>query len=127
MRSGNPRTLRVGEQIRRELSRLLQYEVKDPRVCGVTINDVEVSGDFAHARVFYTLFGDQAPGAREASQQGLERAAGFLRARLGREIRIRQIPNLHFIYDNTMEEAERLDTLIEAARRRDSDTGEPDS
>ena len=123
MSSDNPRALRVGEQIRRELSRLIQREVKDPRVGTVTINDVEVSGDFAHAKVFYTLFGE-ASKAREASQRGLERAAGFLRARLGREIRIRQIPQLHFIYDHTMEEADRLDALIAAARLRDSDAGE---
>ncbi len=111
--------LRVGEQIRRELSRLISREVKDPRVGMVTVSDVEVSGDFSHARVYYTLLGED-EGDREASQQGLERAAGFLRGRLGRAIKLRHVPQLHFIYDTTAEEGDRLEALIAAARKRDS-------
>jgi len=117
----NTRTLRVGEQIRRELSRLISREVKDPRVGMVTVNDVEVSGDFSHAKVFYTLLGDDAD--REASQLGLERASGFLRGQLGRAVKLRHVPQLHFIYDNTAEEGDRLEALIAAARKRDSEGG----
>ncbi len=114
----NSRKVRVGEQIRRELSHLISRELKDPRIGMVTISDVEVSGDFAHAKVFYTVLGEDS--ASESTQQGLERAAGFMRRQLGKELTIRRTPELHFVYDSTQEEAARLDTLIVKARSRDS-------
>lgn len=125
----NSRKVRVGEQIRRELSHLISRELKDPRVGMVTISDVEVSGDFAHAKVFYTILGQES--ASDDTQKGLERAAGFMRRQLGRELTIRRTPELHFVYDSTQEDAMRLDVLIQAARSRDSDDademGEPDN
>lgn len=114
----NSRKVRVGEQIRRELSYLISRELKDPRVGMVTISDVEVSGDFAHAKVFYTVLGEDS--ASESTQKGLERAAGFMRRQLGKELTIRRTPELHFVYDSTQEEAARLDELIVKARSRDS-------
>ena len=118
MSQDNSRKVRVGEQIRRELSHLISRELKDPRIGMVTITDVEVSGDFAHAKVFYTVLGQES--ASESTQQGLERAAGFIRRELGKELTIRRTPELHFVYDSTEDDAMRLDALIEVARSRDS-------
>lgn len=107
---------RVAELLRRELAVLIDREVKDPRVSGITVNDVEVSRDLSHAKVYVSALSEE--GVDEALK-GLRRAAGFLRGRLGRALKIRAIPELHFRYDDTQLKAERLDALIEQARRED--------
>ncbi|WP_018869945.1 30S ribosome-binding factor RbfA [Thioalkalivibrio sp. ALgr3] len=111
------RSDRVGEQIQRELAELVRVEVKDPRVGMVTISGVEVSKDLAHARVYFTRLGGE-EGGREA-QQGLNSAAGFLRRALGSRIRMRSIPQLRFIYDDTPERGARMSSLISQALAED--------
>ena len=107
------RTLRVAEQIQRELADLIRLEVKDPRVGMVTLTDVEVTSDFAHAKVFFTTFGDGSQIAEATA--GLGHAAGFLRHELGHRIKLRSIPQLHFIYDESIERGMRLSQLIDQA------------
>lgn len=107
------RTARVGEQIQRELAELLRLEVKDPRVGFVTLTGVEVSADYAHAKVFFTTLAQDAKLAE--IEAGLRRAAGFLRRELGRRIRIHTIPELHFVYDASVERGTRLSRLIDEA------------
>ena len=108
-----PRTLRVGEQIRRELAVLLRDDVRDPRIGMVTITDVEVSRDLAHAKVYFTTLGNEQD--VQASKQGLESAAGFLRRELGRHMKIRTVPDLRFLYDDTQQKGRRVSTLIDQA------------
>lgn len=106
---------RVNEQIRRELSELIRSEVKDPRVGMVSITEVEVTPDYAHARVYFSsLAGDDRIAEVEA---GLKKAAGFLRRELFRRIRIHTTPELHFIHDNSMERGADLSKLIDEAAR----------
>lgn len=106
------RSERVGGQLRRELAQLVQHEVKDPRVGFVSISDVEVTRDLAHAKVYVTVFEeDKAPRSIEA----LNRAAGYLRRRLGQEMRIRTVPELHFLHDASVETGARMDELIATA------------
>jgi len=107
------RTLRVAEQIQRELAELIHLEVKDPRVGMVTLTGVEVASDYGHAKVFFTLLGDQIQ--VEAATEGLNHAAGYLRRELGRRIKIRTIPQLHFTFDESVERGMRLSKLIDAA------------
>ncbi len=95
------------------LALMLRDEVKDPRIGMITIIDVEVSRDLAHARVYFTTLGDDE--AIQASQIGLESASGFLRRELGRRMKIRTVPELHFVYDTTQQKADRVDVLIEHA------------
>jgi len=110
----NPARLRrVAEQIQRELAEILRTELKDPGVGLVTITDVEMSPDLAHAKVFFTTLGDADALAR--SQGGLRRAAGFLRSTLGHRLRIHNTPELHFEYDASVERGVRLTQLIDAA------------
>lgn len=118
------RTLRVGEQIRRELAELIR-KVKDPRVGNVTFGEVEVSKDLAHAKVYFTVLGGGAEQARE-SAQGLNHAAGFLRRELGRVMRLRIVPELRFVYDDTQEKGARLSALIDQAVRADRERHGPD-
>lgn len=119
----NPTRLRrVADQIQRELSELIRDEVKDPRVGMVTLTGVEVSSDFAHAKVYFTSLAAQ--GHAEALE-GLQHSAGFLRAKLGPRLRIHNIPELHFHYDASVEAGVRLSKLIdEAVRDAAPDEGE---
>lgn len=111
------RTGRVAEQIQRELAELVQMEVKDPRVGLVTLTGVEVTQDYAHAKVYFTTLGsaEQAPQA----QVGLQRAAGFLRSQLAHRMKLRVMPQLHFIYDSSVERGVRLSQLIDEAVAED--------
>jgi ribosome-binding factor A len=107
------RLRRVEGEIQRELSDIVRGELKDPRVGMVTFTGVEVSPDLAHAKVFFTSLGD--PAAREATLAGLVRAAGFLRSMLGARIKLHNTPELHFVYDESVESGIRLSHLIDEA------------
>jgi ribosome-binding factor A len=109
------RSHRVAEQMQRELADLLQFEVKDQRVGMVTITAVEVSGDMAHAKVFYS-----AAKASDSVQKGLEKSSGFLRTQLAKRMLLRTIPQLHFVYDESIDVGIKMAQLIEAARASDS-------
>ena len=111
------RSQRVVEQIRRELAELIRLEVKDPRVGFITLTDVEITPDYAHAKVFFTNM----TGEDDVPEilQGLRRASGFLRRELGRRIRIHTIPELHFHYDRSVEQGSRLSQLIDTVVKED--------
>ncbi len=105
------RTDRIAEQIRRELAELIRLEVKDPRVRKVTLTGVEVTNDHAHAKVFYTSL----DGSSAELQQGLERASGFMRSQVAHAMKLRITPQLHFVYDSSIERGAHLSQLIAQA------------
>lgn len=109
------RSHRVAEQMQRELADLLQFEVKDPRVGMVTITAVEVTGDMAHAKIFYS-----AAKASDSLQKGLEKSTGFLRTQLAKHMLLRTVPQLHFVYDESIDIGMKMAQLIEAARASDN-------
>ena len=111
------RSQRVVEQIRRELAELIRLEVKDPRVGFITLTDVEITPDYAHAKIFFTSLKGQ-EGLDEV-QKGLRRASSFLRRELGRRIRIHTLPELHFVYDPSVETGNRISALIDVALESD--------
>ncbi|HEX6307920.1 MAG TPA: 30S ribosome-binding factor RbfA [Longimicrobiales bacterium] len=108
------RIARVNEQIRRELTGLLQVEVRDPRIGMVTITGVEVSPDLYHAKVHYSVLGSDEE--RSSAAEGLRAAAGFLRTEIGRRMHIRRAPELHFAYDDTLQHAMHIERLLKEAR-----------
>jgi ribosome-binding factor A len=108
---------RVAEQVRRELAELIRLEVKDPRVGFITLTDVEITPDYAHAKVFFTSMTGQ-EGLAEI-QQGLRRASSFLRRELVKRIRIHTLPELHFQYDPSVETGNRISALIDKAIEAD--------
>ena len=110
---GFSRRDRISEQIRRELAELIRTELKDPRVGMISLTDVLVSADYAHAKVFFSsLAGSE---HLDAVQAGLQRAAGFLRGELGKRISIHTTPQLHFVFDESLERGAQLTKLISEA------------
>lgn len=104
------RSQRVAEQIRRELADLLQFEVKDPRVGRVTLTEVEVTGDLAHAKIYFVTQDDAT-----AATAALTKAAGFLRSQLSQRLLLRSVPQLHFVYDESLDRGIHLSQLIDQA------------
>ena len=125
MRMGNTvysRSIRVADQIQREIALLVVHEVADPRVGNVTVSGVDLSPDLRHAKVLVT----PARGTDgDASVDALNRAAGFLRSRLGRRVHMRRVPRLVFEHDRTLEHALRIDALIDGAVAASPAAGEP--
>ena len=117
------RSERVAAQVRRELAKILQQEMRDPEVGFISLSDVEVTRDLAHAKVFVTVFETEKV---ETTMAALRGAAGFLRHRLGQEMRIRSVPALHFHHDASVETGQKMDGLISAARASDNDDNEVD-
>ena len=105
------RAFKVADQIQRDLTELIARELKDPRVGMVTLQAVEVTPDYAHAKVFLSLLmGDPAETA-----EALNQAAGFLRNGLFKRLHIHTVPTLHFVFDRTTERAADMNALIAQA------------
>ena len=105
------RAFKVADQIQRDLTELIARELKDPRVGMVTLQGVEVTPDYAHAKVFFSLLiGDPVE-----TQAALNQAAGFLRNGLFKRLHILTVPTLHFVFDRTSERAADMNALIAKA------------
>ena len=104
------RSFRVADQIQRDLAELIR-DLKDPRIGMVTLNAVEVTPDYAHAKVFFSLL----VGVAAAGETALNEAAGFLRNGLFKRLSIHTVPTLHFQFDRTTERAADLNSLIARA------------
>ncbi|MDR2239565.1 MAG: 30S ribosome-binding factor RbfA [Zoogloeaceae bacterium] len=115
------RSSRVAGQIQRELAELIRLELKDPRVGLITLTGVDLTPDYAHAKVYYTTLAPVAE--RQAIETGLRRASGFLRRELGRRVRIHTLPELHFVFDVSVEQGDRLSRLIDEAVAADRKHG----
>jgi len=114
------RGYRIADQIQRDLSELIARELKDPRVGMITLSAVEVSPDYAHAKVYFSLLA----GDPEATAEALNHAAGHLRNGLFRRLHIHTVPTLHFVFDRTTERAADMNALIAkavASKSKDSD------
>jgi ribosome-binding factor A len=115
------RSFRVADQIQRDLAELIR-ELKDPRIGMVTISAVEVTPDYAHAKVFFSVL----VGDRDASEAALNEAAGYLRNGLFKRLQIHTVPTLHFSFDRTTESAADMNALIAKANAtRALDADEP--
>ncbi|MBU0562344.1 30S ribosome-binding factor RbfA [Stutzerimonas kunmingensis] len=114
------RTQRIGDQMQRELALLIQREIKDPRLGLVTITAVDVSRDLSHAKIFITIMGqDEDQEAVKGNLRILNDAAGFLRMQLGKSMKLRTVPQLHFNYDASIRRGVELSSLIERAVAED--------
>lgn len=110
-RTAPHRNVKIADQIQRDLSELVMREVKDPRIGLVTIQSVELTPDYAHAKVWFTTL----TGDAQQTQEALNHAAGHLHNLLFRRLHIHTVPTLHFLYDETVGRAVELSRLIDEA------------
>ena len=112
------RARRVGEEIQHELADLLRHEVKDPRVGMVTVTHVEVAADLSHAKVHFTHLAGREHG--DEAVAALARTSGFLRSQLARRLSTYKVPQLGFVYDDSIEAGIALARLIDEAVAEDA-------
>jgi len=114
------RTQRVGDYLKRELALLIQQELRDPRIGMVNINDVEVSRDLGHAKIFTTFVGDRTDDLNAQALTVLNGATGFLRSRIASNNHMRTTPRLHFVLDISVRRGAHLSALIDQAIAADN-------
>ena len=105
------RSDRVADLILKELAEVLLRRVKDPRLADITLTVVKVSPDLRHARVFYSLLGDDE--RKAAAIVGLESARGFVKRELGKRLHLRRIPDVEFLFDGSLEYGSHIDRLLD--------------
>ncbi len=114
MKGAARRITRVGEEIRKEISGLLR-ELRDPRIGLTSVTEVVMSADLRHGRVYVSVLGDKEDRLR--TLEGLNRAASHIRHEIGARLRLRNIPDLNFVYDTSIERGARIEELLEKSRR----------
>ncbi|MFA5958918.1 MAG: 30S ribosome-binding factor RbfA [Tatlockia sp.] len=121
MSNDSKRIDRVAEMMQRKLAQLIQQEIKDPRLPSfITISAVKVAADLGHAKVYFTILGDEV----KETTTILNAAASYLRTALARTIKLRTVPQLHFIYDESIEYGRRLSRLIDDLNPHENDDEE---
>lgn len=104
------RVSRVGEQIKKEISEIIQQDLKDPRIGFLTVTRVEASGDLQHAKVMISVLGSD--DQRQQALQALQKANKFIRGEVGRRIRLRITPELHFVLDTSIDHSTRIQEVL---------------
>ena len=116
----NKRSDRVGDLLQREIAELLIRRVKDPRLHSVTITQVKVSRDLRHAWVYYNILSGGP--TKDSVEIGLARAHGFIKRELGRRLRLRYLPNIEFLWDDSLDYAAHIEELLEKIKHDGDDT-----
>ena len=116
---GNPRYIKVAEQIRVIVADMLERRIKDPRLGFVTITDVRLTGDGREATVFYTVLGDD--GERAGTAAALASANGLIRSTVGKQLGMKFTPTIAFVPDAVPETAAEMDALLARTRAQDAD------
>lgn len=104
------RLLRIKEEIKKEVSYIIQHRVKDPRLGFVSVTDVDLSRDYSYCKIYVSVFGSEEK--IKESMQGLEKATGFVRSELAKKIRIRNIPQIAFHYDPSLEYGSKINAIL---------------
>lgn len=112
------RTGRVSEQIKKEISLLIQTELKDPRIGFVTVTGVDLTNDLSQAKIYLSVLGDEEQ--KNNSLKALDKANGFLRSELGKRIKLRHVPELIFKIDESIEYGSRIEKLLTEIDTKDS-------
>jgi ribosome-binding factor A len=118
------RASRVGDQIQAELASLLMREVHDPGIGFLTITRVKLSPDLQQARVYYTSIGDDK--AKRESARALDRATPFLRRQVGQRLRLKRVPELTFFYDESIEQGDRVERILQELKTERAARHDPD-
>ncbi|HDS15986.1 MAG TPA: 30S ribosome-binding factor RbfA [Proteobacteria bacterium] len=118
MKERNQRCRRIGDQLKVEISAMLQREIKDPRIGFITVQDVEVAPDLSQAFVYYTVLGNA--DEKNATLAGLNSTAGFMRREIGRRLHLKRIPEMQFRYDDSIDKGEHLEEVFGRIRKEES-------
>lgn len=109
------RSDRVGDLLLELISQLLAREVSDPRIGSITLTGAEVSKDLRHARIFFTILADTQ--RRTEVLSGLKSATGFIRAKIAKEMKLRFVPTIEFVYDESQDRARRIEDLLRQVKK----------
>jgi len=110
------RSERVGELLTEVIADVLREDIRDPRVTAVTITAAKVTKDLRQARIYFTILGGASEN-KDAVLAGLKSALGFIRARIGKQLKLRFVPAIEFFYDNSIDEAERIEKLLRQVKQ----------
>lgn len=108
---------RLNERLKELIGELILSRIKDPRIGLVTITSASVAPDLTTAKVYFSVMGDE--NAREETKKGLKSAKSFIRRTVGRELKLRQVPDLRFVYDDSLDRAMRIEQKIEEIHERE--------
>ena len=111
------RPAKLAGTLKKRISRIIQTELRDPRIGFVTITNVDVTPDLRYVRVYFSVFGDEK--AKKSAMIGLARAAGYIRQLIAKDIQLRFAPDIVFKYDETFEQQQRIGELLERIKRED--------
>lgn len=118
------RSERVQELILEEISKLIQFELKDPRIGFVTVTHIDLTSNLKHAKVFVSIMGDTRK--KDESLLGLESAKGFIRGQLGKRLYLKAIPELDFKLDTTAEKVEKITKIIREIHEEEDEEAKED-
>jgi ribosome-binding factor A len=110
------RSERVAELITEVIAEVLREDIRDPRVTAVTITAAKVTKDLRQARIYFTILGGTAQN-RDSVLAGLKSALGFIRSRIGKQLNLRFVPAIEFFYDESIDEAQRIDNLLRQVKQ----------
>jgi ribosome-binding factor A len=110
------RSERVGELLTELIAEVLREDIRDPRVTGVTITAARVTKDLRQARIYFTILGGTAEN-KDSVLAGLKSALGFIRSKIGKQLKLRFIPAIEFFYDQSVDEAERIEKLLKQVKQ----------
>ena len=110
------RSERVGELLTEVIADVLRKDIRDPRVTAVTITAAKVTKDLRQARIYFTILGGASEN-KDSVLAGLKSALGFIRARIGKQLKLRFVPAIEFFYDESVDEAERIEKLLKQVKQ----------
>ena len=110
------RSERVGELLTEVIADVLREDIRDPRVTGVTITAAKVTKDLRQARIYFTILGGASEN-KDSVLAGLKSALGFIRARIGKQLKLRFVPAIEFFYDESVDEAQRIEKLLRQVKQ----------
>ena len=111
---------RISEEIRKELSLIIMNDIKDPRVSAMcSITTVKVTPDLKFAKAFVSVFGNEKE--KESSLEGLKNASGFIRKKIGERLKLRNLPEIHFEIDDSIEHGSRINQLINQIKKEEGE------
>lgn len=110
------KTERIAELIQRNVSEIIQFQLKDPKIGFITITDCQVTNDLSYAKVFVSFLGQNA--RKEAGMKALERSKGYIRSELSKKLSIRKVPTLIFVLDDALEKGNKIDRIIQDIHKK---------